>query len=280
MALGLGLGIPFIRRRGGEAPFQGLLDLYPNAAAAYSLRKLRAAHTGSAVRIRRSSDNAESDIGFLNNEFDSAAAQTFCGAGNGFITTWYDQSGNGLNATQTTAANQYEIISSGVIYTNVSGKPCINGIFSSFLITSAIINNAESSLYSVFRTGSAISASGIIGAQDSAEDYNYLNNFPDGNYYFSNGAAPESAISAGLSINNNFISASLNISSTNRRVVTNGASIGTSNTNKQTNFTLRIGSQYRPIVGQIAEIVIWGSGDTLATAQAKQTEINNYYGIY
>jgi hypothetical protein len=40
------------------------------AAAAYSLRKLRAAYTGSAVRVRRSSNNAELDIGF------ATAAQT------------------------------------------------------------------------------------------------------------------------------------------------------------------------------------------------------------
>jgi hypothetical protein len=34
------------------------------SAAAYSLRKLRAAHMGSADRVRRSSDNAEANIGF------------------------------------------------------------------------------------------------------------------------------------------------------------------------------------------------------------------------
>jgi hypothetical protein len=123
-ALGLGLGIQFTNRVGGTS-FQGLLDLYPNAAAAYSLRKLRAAYSGAAVRIRRSSDNAETDIGFLNNEFDSAAAQTFCGAGNGFVTTWYDQSLNGNNAAQTTASRQPEIVSSGVILTE-NGKPKIN----------------------------------------------------------------------------------------------------------------------------------------------------------
>jgi hypothetical protein len=124
MALGLGLGIQFTNRVGGGTSFQGLLDLYPNATAAYSLRKLRAAYAGAAVRIRRSSDNAESDIGFLNNEFDSAAAQTFCGAGNGFVTTWYDQSGNANNATQGTAANQPQIVSSGSIILN-NGKPSV-----------------------------------------------------------------------------------------------------------------------------------------------------------
>jgi hypothetical protein len=109
---------------GGAIP--GILDTYPNAAAAYSLRKLRAAYTGSAVRIRRSSDNTETDIGFTSGgDFDSSAAQSFCGAGNGFVTTWYDQSGNANNATQSTAGNQPQIVSSGsVILENL--KPTIS----------------------------------------------------------------------------------------------------------------------------------------------------------
>jgi hypothetical protein len=42
-----------------------ILDqLSVSAAAAYSLRRLRAAHMGSADRVRRSSDNAEANIGF------------------------------------------------------------------------------------------------------------------------------------------------------------------------------------------------------------------------
>ncbi len=44
--------------------FVGLLDDYPSAAAAYSVRKLRSAYTGSAIRVRRASDNAEQNIGF------------------------------------------------------------------------------------------------------------------------------------------------------------------------------------------------------------------------
>jgi hypothetical protein len=41
-----------------------LLDSYPNAAVAYSLRKLRNAYLGSAIRVRRAIDNAEQDFGF------------------------------------------------------------------------------------------------------------------------------------------------------------------------------------------------------------------------
>ena len=42
-----------------------ILDKVPGAVAALSLRKLKGAYTGPAVRIRRSSDNAEQDIGCL-----------------------------------------------------------------------------------------------------------------------------------------------------------------------------------------------------------------------
>ena len=80
--------------------FVGLLDTYPNAAAAYSLRKLRSAYTGYAIRVRRSSDNTEQDIGFSSTfGLDTSSLTSFCGAGNGFVTTWYDQSGNGNNGT-------------------------------------------------------------------------------------------------------------------------------------------------------------------------------------
>lgn len=94
--------------------FVGLLDTYPNAAAAYSLRKLRSAYTGSAIQVRRSSDNTTQDIGFTGaNVLDTSALTTFCSGTNGFVTTWYDQSGNGINATQSTALNQPQIVSSG-----------------------------------------------------------------------------------------------------------------------------------------------------------------------
>ena len=102
-----------------------LLDLYPSAAAAYSVRKLRTAYTGSAIRVRRSSDNAEQDIGFVAGNLDTTALTTFCLATDGFVTTWYDQSGNAANATQTTAANQPQIVSSGAVIT-VNSKPATN----------------------------------------------------------------------------------------------------------------------------------------------------------
>jgi hypothetical protein len=105
-----------------------LLDIYPNAAAAYSLRLLRATYTGSAIEVRRT-NNDVADIGFTSTgELDTAALLAFTGTGaldNGFITTWYDQSGNGNDATQALALSQPKIVSSGSVITE-NGKPALD----------------------------------------------------------------------------------------------------------------------------------------------------------
>ena len=59
------------------------------AYAAWSLRKLSSVHT-YAIRVRRSSDNAEQDIGFANGVLDTSSLLTFCGAGSGYIVKKYD----------------------------------------------------------------------------------------------------------------------------------------------------------------------------------------------
>jgi hypothetical protein len=82
---------------------------------AYSLRRVVQNYSGSCIRVRRSNDNAEQDIGFVNDYLDTASLLSFVGANNGLVTTWYDQCGNG-NMTQTTAAFQPEIVLSGALY--------------------------------------------------------------------------------------------------------------------------------------------------------------------
>jgi hypothetical protein len=106
-----------------------VLDFYPSSQVAYSLRKLRSTYIGNAIKVRRSSDNTEQDIGFtFFGDLDTTALLAFTGTGasdNGFVTTWYDQSGNANNATQSTAGNQPQIVSSGsVILENT--KPTIS----------------------------------------------------------------------------------------------------------------------------------------------------------
>ena len=105
----------------------GLLDTFSGAAAAYSLRNLqgRSGKDSAIVRVRRSSDNTESD--FTATEVSDGTLAAWVGAGNdGFVRTWYDQSGNSQDAIQLTAANQPKIVdsASGLILEN--GKPGVS----------------------------------------------------------------------------------------------------------------------------------------------------------
>lgn len=125
--------------------FTGLLDEYSGAAAAYSLRLLSSSYSGDAIVVRRSSDNATQSIGFVNNELDTASLTTFCSGADGFVTTWFDQSGNGVNATNTTASSQPKIYDSvtGVILEN--GKAAID-----FEASPAYFNTSETSYKTAF----------------------------------------------------------------------------------------------------------------------------------
>ena len=122
-------------------PFTGLLDTYSGATAAYSAaRRLATAYTGSLIRVRRSSDNTEQDIGYdSNNVLDESALTSFVGAGNGFVTTWYDQSGNGRNQSQSTAANQPRIVNSGVIE-KIGTIPTINFVTNTWMRNTTQLN--------------------------------------------------------------------------------------------------------------------------------------------
>lgn len=99
---------PLGARRRAAAAVLPPLDGVANVQGAYSLRRLRTAYTGPLVRLRRSTDNAESNFGYVSGTglLDTAAIAAWLGAATGYATTWYDQGGGGFNLTQTTAANQ------------------------------------------------------------------------------------------------------------------------------------------------------------------------------
>lgn len=117
--------IPFpIGLLSAPAPSPFLLDnLSAAAAVAYSTRKLRGAYAGSALRVRRSNDNAEQDIGFDGSgNLDTTALASFVGANSGYIRTWYDQSGNGVDLAQLVTGIQPRVVNAGANFVFPSGK--------------------------------------------------------------------------------------------------------------------------------------------------------------
>ena len=104
--------------------FTGILDDYPGAAAAYSLRALSAAWlAGDVVEVRRSSDSSTQS--FTAGQVADGTLEAFCGAGDGFVSTWYDQSGNGNDATQATTTAQPKIVSAGALVTDAQGNAAL-----------------------------------------------------------------------------------------------------------------------------------------------------------
>lgn len=107
---------------GSTASAQFIMDLVPNSFFGISLKRLRAAYAGNCIRVRRSNDNTQQDIGFSGNNLDTAALLSFVGIHNAFIVTWYDQSGNGFNVTNATSGQQPQIVSSGSLLLDASGN--------------------------------------------------------------------------------------------------------------------------------------------------------------
>ena len=92
---------------------------------AFSVRQLSSAYTGKCMLVRRSSDNDSMQIGFTPaGDLDTATLLTFVGSNSGYVRTWYDQSGNGLNAVQYTNADQPTIAVNGKINRD-NGKPSV-----------------------------------------------------------------------------------------------------------------------------------------------------------
>jgi hypothetical protein len=123
MSLGFGFGLQYSKLSVGGSGFEGILNQFPGASLGLSLDKLDKNYTGFCIKVRRSSDNTELDIGFVNNELDTVSLLTFAGSGDAFVTIIYDQVGSN-NMVQNTASLQGQIVSNGSVIFK-GGKPCI-----------------------------------------------------------------------------------------------------------------------------------------------------------
>jgi len=272
---------------GGGLPFTPPLDVYTSAAAAYSLRLLRSAYAGSAIRVRRSSDNAESDIGFVSGALDTASLLTFCGVGDGFVTTWYDQSGNtGRNATQSTASNQPQIVSSGsVLSLNSKSSIVFDGTNDSFSqsLPNDFYGTKDLNIFCVTKNVNTSETGGITQKRNGALDGNMGVGVINGKYQFqtrdtgtgdaiintSSTYATQQIISVARDSSgiNMYLPETLSALTTTADLTSTGTSeIGT-------------GNSYGHLGGQMQELIIYTTNQS-ANRAAIETNINSYYGIY
>lgn len=278
---------PPMRKLLGKRSVNLLLDLYPSAARAYSVRKLRTAYTGYCLRVYRSSDAATQDIGFtVNGDLDTASLKTFIGSNSGYVTIWYDQSGNLFNATAVTTGGG-RIVNAGVVERQ-GAMPAL--VFvpanSTKMDFSGVASNADFSIYVVSKRRVA----GVVGAiisNNAANPTLWFGQFSDNNFYTMRGTTgttgfyrPSADATAVFSLIESY-----NISNTSSAYKNATAySLGTEVSDTRNNLAYsrigRIGETASLFSdAKISEVVIYAS-DKSSSRAGIAANINSYYTIY
>jgi hypothetical protein len=115
MINGIGIGIGFESNLAGAQVAPVFDVVSSNQLFGFSYRKLRTDYTGPCIRIRRSLDNTEKDIGFSGDYLDVIDIFNFCGGGAGYMVRFYDQSIIANNLQQTNLLQQPLVYSGQMI---------------------------------------------------------------------------------------------------------------------------------------------------------------------
>ena len=274
---------------GGGSAFTGLLDTYSGAKAAFSLRRLSSDYNGSAVQVRNKSTQTITDIGFDSDGIIDTTALATAANETGDtkqlgIVTWYDQSGNGNNATQNAASKQPNIyFGSGPVLEN--GKLAISFDGSDdCLDTSSITHGTDDiSIIGVFmnelNTGdqsfiSGVHASGMQWSRIRNNAWSPFINTGTSSYSFTDS-----------SFNNNqqylfesYYASDWNVYANNQNLDTK--TIGVHDDIGSGRYTL--GALFNStdfLQGNIQEVIIY-SNDQSSNRSGIETNINDYYSIY
>lgn len=105
-----------------DALLMDLLSVVPTGL--WSVRQDSNTYSGSAIEVRRSSDNAIQNFGFVDGWIDSASIATFAGGSDTFVKTLYDVSGNANDLTQATNGLQPQLFLSG----GLNNRPYISSV--------------------------------------------------------------------------------------------------------------------------------------------------------
>lgn len=261
---------------------QLLLDAYPNATIAYSLSKLKTSYSGNCIRVRRSSDNAESDIGFSGNDLNTTQLSTFVGANNAFITKWYDQSGNANDLVQAAAVSQPQIMTVGVLKT-VNGKAAMtfDGVNDFMSLTSTISAAVSWSIFQVSDRRVAAKMGFVMSNVGAAFPPTTIMHYTDNNVYISAGTTAYNSSSTDTGIAQKIWSGVRN--GTAGYIWKNGTTV------TMTNFAATSVGTF-DLVGKRASVPIFTDGnvqcfifyasDKTSSISGINSKINAYFSVY
>jgi hypothetical protein len=170
--------------------------------ACYSFKLCFSSYVGALVNIRRASDNATSDF-----YSDTAGnmGQSLYGKGvsltswlastTGYVTKWYDQTGNGYHLIQNTTGNQPQVI------TNDAGGICLylsNGITNQLVMSSPNIwggsTTSVSNAHVIFVMKEIVRQSCVGFSLNNSNNAFWLHSpWSDGTFYFDSGVRTQQA---------------------------------------------------------------------------------------
>jgi hypothetical protein len=228
-------------------------------------------YTGDCMRIRRASDNAETDIGFDGIDLDTAAIATFCSGTNGFVKVWYNQDGSGNHATQTTTGSQPKIYdaSTGVMLKNALPAIDFDGTDDDLLV------GVDVRVFTSFSIASADDATNNAIFGDVSDAVEYLR-YQNGVVVFRNSAELSIAVTE---TNQNLI---YTLNDTTSEIGVNGGTVATSVSLGTDVFNLVIGNKRNfpaYMNGTIQAVIIYNA-DKSADRTAIETALNDYFNIY
>ena len=269
-----------------------ILDFYSGSAISVSLRILSSSHTGYAIRVRRSSDNTEQDIGFVGGDLDTTSLLTFCGNSNGFVSRWYNQGTFGSYFQNTTATEQPMIVTGGTINT-VNNKPAIffDGIDDN-LLGVGISAGYGSANFSVFGVGKRNGSGKYLTFIGTFEGYSgvWLGQGIDDKYVYefpSTVGPGKTATATSTDTSSNQVYLTGIFDGTNSKVYKNGSEISstqaTGNYDRGFNYIGKRAvnppnSYQRHMDGHMQEIISYTSNQTSNRINI-EASIKNYYGI-
>jgi len=208
---------------------------------------------------------------------------------NGFVATWYDQSGNGNDATQSVAGSQPKIVDGGSL---VAGGIDFDGVDDYFVSSHILSSDDVLSLYAVGAFDDLTQRGRIVG------DFFYVNDLDNGGFTFENKALNRLDPIAGYGDDDLFLQGSvsfvtegseslfeLQLASGSSRFYVNGSNVNTISATMNSEDggnVLSIGASATgaiPLIGQITEIIIYNADKTSDMANIRGN-INAHYSIY
>lgn len=270
---------------------QGLVldNVGVNSVGAYSLRKLRKNYIGPAIRVRRSSDNTESDISFSSNgDLNTISLLSFAGGGSAFVVTMYDQSGNLKNVTQTTTTNQPQIVNAGSLYT-LNGKPYMYSDLGDNLVGADLMGSSASEIvaFTIIQTYSTSNGSfgNLAFGLNTSPRFSVHLPWSDLNIYFDAGA---STTPNRVTATSQFTNATLyqftfvnSVTSSYQAIRKNGTVIASDATGHTvtTSFVKLSDASPQGVQGYLTEFIFFESNLSTNSVQAVEKNQGNYFGI-